>query len=760
MSDARYFTKCKAVDIKDEILLYDKKAKSLKQKKQCMKRIIANITMGNNEIVTLFPFVIQYFTLDDLEMKKMCCYYFSNYFFVNPDILVANKEMFFQELQRGSPISKALVLKTIASFPIPEFQQSLVPLLFRFLNDKDSYVKKTTTFAIGKLYELNPKLVEAEGLIDALNELLLDNNPIVVSSTLAVLDYIVEHHKSMKLVIDEENVKNLFKLLPKSDEFSQSYILNALLSYVPQTNSDAMKLIDTVIPYLQHGNSSVVMNALKIIIYASNYVKAPQDAITSLPKRLGNSLISLLSKPSEIQFLVLRNVILLLLSKPALIKLDVTMFFCQYNDPIYVKDTKLEIIYLLANSSNLKVVLRELEEYATEIDVQMARKSIRAIGNLAIKLDDAATACADVLVNLSSSGIPFIVQETVIVIKNIYRKYPDKFNQETVDTFVGFTDLIEEAEAKCSFLWIIGTYSNSITNALELLKDYTFTIKEETLEVQLTLLTAVVKYYLRNPQKGEQLLLKILKIVTEELNEPDLRDRGYFYWKLLSSQRNFPGSAQDIVLAELPVISSDQDKLDQAILEELELNIGTLASIYLKPVTLVFRLSKHKFLTRSPALQVDYNNSIKSPNPNETVNELPEKVLKINIKSNIGTIKSPKLSSALAGTATNDNNPRSFSIDQVTEEDEHEYEYNPKSIFEKQRFLSSRKKSREMLGALGNDDSSDLSGGNTIAGSIGGSDTSRGPKVGNKVDSLKRRMTFTRRKSVAAPRTGNRNFTG
>jgi vesicle coat complex subunit len=41
---------------------------------------------------------------------------------------------------------------------------------------------------------------------------------------------------------------------------------------------------------------------------------------------------------------------------------DVKVFFCKYNDPIYVKLAKLEIIYRLANEKNVEQVLAELKE--------------------------------------------------------------------------------------------------------------------------------------------------------------------------------------------------------------------------------------------------------------------------------------------------------------------------------------------------------------------------------------------------------------
>ena len=58
------------------------------------------------------------------------------------------------------------------------------------------------------------------------------------------------------------------------------------------------------------------------------------------------------------------------------------VFFVKYNDPIYVKLEKLDIMIRLASPHNITQVLAELKEYATEVDVDFVRKSVRAIGRL------------------------------------------------------------------------------------------------------------------------------------------------------------------------------------------------------------------------------------------------------------------------------------------------------------------------------------------------------------------------------------------
>jgi vesicle coat complex subunit len=71
----------------------------------------------------------------------------------------------------------------------------------------------------------------------------------------------------------------------------------------------------------------------------------------------------MLSSGPEVQYVALRNILLIIQRRPAVLKNDVKVFFCKYNDPIYVKLAKLEIMYRLAREENALEVLSELQEY-------------------------------------------------------------------------------------------------------------------------------------------------------------------------------------------------------------------------------------------------------------------------------------------------------------------------------------------------------------------------------------------------------------
>ena len=69
-------------------------------------------------------------------------------------------------------------------------------------------------------------------------------------------------------------------------------------------------------------------------------------------------------------------------------------------------------------------------------------------------------------------------------------------------------------------------------------------------------------------------------MATEESENPDLRDRGYIYWRLLSTD---PEAARAVVLAEKPIISDTYLTFEPHMLDELLMQIPTLAAVYHKP---------------------------------------------------------------------------------------------------------------------------------------------------------------------------------
>ena len=61
----------KVVELRMELGTGGKKDKNHSAKKIALKKIVANMTMSNNDMVALFPDVINCMTIPSLEIKKM-----------------------------------------------------------------------------------------------------------------------------------------------------------------------------------------------------------------------------------------------------------------------------------------------------------------------------------------------------------------------------------------------------------------------------------------------------------------------------------------------------------------------------------------------------------------------------------------------------------------------------------------------------------------------------------------------------------------
>ncbi|CUA78274.1 AP-1 complex subunit beta-1 [Rhizoctonia solani] len=591
--DAKFFARGKIQEFRNELKEAEAKDKKFVKRKVILKKIVANITMGN-DMSALFPDVVQCMSIQVLEIKKSKSYLYGR---GKPDQINFAVQHFLQDCADRNPLIRALAIRTMSYIPLPIVTTNLIDPLRHCLKDQDPYVRKTAAICVAKLYAHDPKLVDKHNFLAMLRDLLKDANPTVVANAVAALTEISERSDDISLKLSIEVANKLISALGECSEWGQIYILDCLLSFVPQTTTDAEILAEKVSVRLQHANSAVVLTTIKILLYLMNYMDN-RDVMNHLCKKMGPPLVTLLSAGPEVQYVALRNILLIIQRRPAVLKNDVKVFFCKYNDPIYVKLAKLEIMYRLAREENAKAVLLELQEYASEVDIDFVRKAVRTMGRLAIKVAPAADQCIDSLLALLETKVTYVVQEAVVVIKDIFRRYPSKY-EAIIPTLCENIDALDEPDARAAIVWIIGQYAERIDNVEDLIEDLTLNFLSESAEVQLALLTAVVKFFIKKPEKGKDLVPKILKWATEEVDNPDLRDRGYMYWRLLSTDAT---AAKEVVLAEKPPISTDTDRMERGALDQLLLHTGTLGSIYHKNPETFIRTAKGKWLADSPAL--------------------------------------------------------------------------------------------------------------------------------------------------------------
>ncbi|KAM3292604.1 hypothetical protein ACQJBY_036372 [Aegilops geniculata] len=540
--DSKYFSTTKKGEIPE--LKEELNSQYKDKRKDAVKKVIAAMTVGK-DVSSLFTDVVNCMQTENLELKKLVYLYLINYAKSQPDLAILAVNTFVKDSQDPNPLIRALAVRTMGCIRVDKITEYLCDPLQRCLKDDDPYVRKTAAICVAKLYDINAELVEDRGFLEALKDLISDNNPMVVANAVAALAEIQDSSARPIFEITSHTLTKLLTALNECTEWGQVFILDSLSRYKATDARDAENIVERVTPRLQHANCAVVLSAVKIILLQMELITST-DVVRNLCKKMAPPLVTLLSAEPEIQYVALRNINLIVQKRPTILAHEIKVFFCKYNDPIYVKMEKLEIMIKLASDRNIDQVLLEFKEYATEVDVDFVRKAVRAIGRCAIKLERAAERYESIIATLCES-----------------------------------LDTLDEPEAKASMIWIIGEYAERIDNADELLESFLDTFPEEPALVQLQLLTATVKLFLKKPTEGpQQMIQAVLNNATVETDNPDLRDRAYIYWRLLSTD---PEAAKDVVLAEKPVISDDSNQLDSSLLDELLANISTLSSVYHKP---------------------------------------------------------------------------------------------------------------------------------------------------------------------------------
>jgi len=575
-SDGKYFQTTKKGEILE--LSVDLNSTDKEKKKEAVKKVIAAMTLGK-DVSTLFPDVIKSMPTSDIELKKLVYLYIINYARSQPEKAILVVNIFQKDAKtHPNPLVRALAIRTMGCIRVDRITQWIVDPLQHALKDADPYVRKTAALAVAKLYDMNPELCAEGGLIDALRSLLNDSNAMVLANAVSALTEMSEGAEKDLLQLSKSSIVKMLTAINECSEWGRVFLLDMLAKHDPDSESTAIDVCERVTPQLNHANPSVVMSAVKLIIKYLEFIKT-SGSKQKMCKKLAPPLVTLLSGESEIQYVALRNVNLIVQKYPQILASEMRVFFCKYNDAPYVKIEKLETMIKLANDRNIDQVLAELKEYAQEVDVEFVRKAVRAIGRCAIKLETAAQRCISVLMELVSNRADYVVQEAVIVIKDIFRRYPGKY-EKVIAQLRENLETLDEPEAKASMIWIIGEYGDRISDAAERLEYFVDSFEEEPLQVQLQILTAAVKLFLKSPKNSKDLVQRVLTIATERSDNPDLRDRGYVYWRLLSANAQ---AAREVVLADRPKISCDTFQIDDEYLGKLMQNISTLASVYHKP---------------------------------------------------------------------------------------------------------------------------------------------------------------------------------
>lgn len=254
------------------------------------------------------------------------------------------------------------------------------------------------------------------------------------------------------------------------------------------------------------------------------------------------------------------------------------MFFCKYNDPLYIKLEKLKLIILLATEDNVEQIYPELADYAKEVDIDFVRKAIRAIGDVVLQVPNSVRMAMEHLLELAKNEVSYVVQELIITLRDILRRFPGSYDA-VIPMLCKDLDQYDDPESRAAYVWLLGEYHQSFENANEIVTELLHNFKLEAFAVQSELFSSLFKLYLADPFAWRENVQILISKGKESTESAEIRDRAVFYQRLLEIDYS--------LLKSISLNSSIREDLhlntiDGTRLRILLSHISRLASVYHK----------------------------------------------------------------------------------------------------------------------------------------------------------------------------------
>eukprot|EP00897_Mesotaenium_endlicherianum_P009523 jgi/Mesen1/859/ME000114S10944 len=382
-------------------------------KRDLYKKVINYMTIGI-DVSSLFS------ATSDLVLKKMCYLYVCNYAVVNPELALLTINFLQKDCRDDDPMIRGLALRSLCALRVKNLVEYLVDPLRQGLKDNSSYVRTVAAMGVLKLYTIAPQACKDTDFVNTLKALLMhDPDAQVVANCLSSLQEILTSEANLNnesaarerdVLYSKAVVYALLNRIKDFSEWAQCLVLDVASKYVPNEPSETFDIMNLLEDRLQHANSAVVLATTKVFLHLT---LSMADVHQQVYERIKAPLLTLMSTSNaEQSYAVLSHLSLLVARAPMLFAQDYKHFFCRFSDNTYVKKLKLEMLTAVANENNTYEIVTELSEYAANVDVVIARESIRAVGQIALQSYD-VNGIVDRLLQFLEMDTDYVTAETL-----------------------------------------------------------------------------------------------------------------------------------------------------------------------------------------------------------------------------------------------------------------------------------------------------------------------------------------------------------
>jgi vesicle coat complex subunit len=336
--------------------------------------------------------------------------------------------------------------------------------------------------------------------------------------------------------VNQSTVMNLLNRIGEFSEWGLNTILELVARYKPASEDEIFAIMNLLDPVLRTANSGAVLATFKCFMKLTANLKHlhPQIYLRSKPPLL--TLIT--GSHSELQFVMLKHLELILIEPEAkgIFDDEYRQFFVRYNEPPHVKHLKVDLLPLITNDRNAKDIATELGEYVTDVDAELSKRAIRAIGEIAIKIQLVSVEMTQILMELIYMEVSYIRAEAAKIVSNVIRAAPN-ISGLVLPHLSRLLKKCDDEDAKASLIWMLGEFGEAIVEApymLEPIIDNIYADEQSSVVIKLQILTTALKLFFKRPPEMQAMLGRLLRLAINDSSNQDLHDRALLYYRLLT----------------------------------------------------------------------------------------------------------------------------------------------------------------------------------------------------------------------------------
>jgi vesicle coat complex subunit len=551
----------------------------------------------NAAVIYLFFFINR-----DLVIKKMVYLYLTNYARTHPELAQMCTNTLQKDCGNDDPMVRGLALRALAGLNLPQMLEYITEPVRRSLTDVHAYVRKTAVMGALKVYQLDKDAFEEAGFVDTLYDMLRDPDASVVANSIIVLNEVMKDSPAGGMAINRAIMLHLLNRIHEFNEFAKVQILELVPRYIPANEDEGYQIMNLLDPVLRTSDSGATMATIKAFLsLAESIGDDVQGMKRQIVNRIKAPLVTQISSgSSEIMYSLLKHVEMLTDICPGIFDDEYRQFYVRYNEPTYVKYTKIAILPKLANPDNAPDIVSELAELVNDQNKTLSRLAVTSMGEIACSGQGgpgAAEAIARRLVEMLDSTFDHISSEAAGALTLMIRKHPS-LKTLIAPPLVRSLKFVTEPTGKAAVIYLLGECGEIVHEtpyAIEKLIDSYEDLKDTG--VKTALLTCTVKLFFMRPPEVQRMMGRLLAKATADVSSQDLHDRALLYYRLLQSGTDFQ-TLEHVVRTntEVPEGVHFSEEADDEFRNSLMEEFNSLAIVYGKP----------SFIFIAPEYQVKY----------------------------------------------------------------------------------------------------------------------------------------------------------